>query len=230
MKGRVIQSKFWSDKWVLTLTAEEKLAYLYLLLNESLNVLSLFELSEELMSFETKIKKEEISRMLNMFQQAGKIDYFNGYILLKNASKYQNYSGVKNYQGKVRIILEMNSEVAKYHSSHIKEEVLTIVKGFRNISKAFDGKDKLERDLKIIIKNFNLPSNILEGSIEPSKNQNTNNINQNKETSKEKTNCVNNKNESEYQKQDKESGGYMKARNKADEIRESYPNEKYVGK
>ncbi|MCB2306027.1 hypothetical protein LGL08_05430 [Clostridium estertheticum] len=55
-KYRQIYTKFWSDTFVLELDSQEKLFYLYLLMNTKSTQCGIYELSPRLISLETGYK------------------------------------------------------------------------------------------------------------------------------------------------------------------------------
>ena len=73
MAYRKIHESFWTDPDVEELTPEQKYFYLYLLTNPATNQIGLFEFSERRASFETGYNKETIEKLLQHFEDTGKI-------------------------------------------------------------------------------------------------------------------------------------------------------------
>lgn len=90
MKKRMIDTKFWSDSWIVNLDPIEKLLYLYLLTNERTNICGIYELPLKYMAIETGIEKEIIEKVLTRFEKDKKIYYVNGWIIIRNFIKHQN--------------------------------------------------------------------------------------------------------------------------------------------
>jgi hypothetical protein len=88
-KSRIINTKFWSDCFIQTLTSEEKLFFLYLLTNEHTEISGIYEISLKTIEFDSGIKQEKILKFLDSLSKAKKVYYVDGYIIIKNFSKHQ---------------------------------------------------------------------------------------------------------------------------------------------
>lgn len=86
-KQRYINTKFWSDNWVIELDPLERYLFLYFLTNEHTNIAGIYELPLRAMAFETGIDKEMLEKMIPRF--AGKVYYIDGWVYLKNFAKHQ---------------------------------------------------------------------------------------------------------------------------------------------
>jgi hypothetical protein len=98
-KKRFIDTKIWSDAWINNLDPVEKLLFLYLLTNEKTNVAGIYELPIKIMAVETGIEKEMIDKILIRFEQDKKIIYKNGWIIIINFIKHQNFNNEKIKKG-----------------------------------------------------------------------------------------------------------------------------------
>jgi len=74
-KYRQIYTEFWSDNFVLELTPEEKLFYLYLLTNTKSTQCGIFEISPRFISLETGYDKVLVAQLLKKFCDYKKILY-----------------------------------------------------------------------------------------------------------------------------------------------------------
>lgn len=86
-KRRLINTKFWSDSFIVKLQPLERYLFLYLLTNEHTEICGIYELPFEVMSRETGLKIETLSNLLNAFN--GKICYIKGWVYIKNFTKNQ---------------------------------------------------------------------------------------------------------------------------------------------
>lgn len=102
-KKRYIDTNFWNDTWIEQLTREEKYFFLYLITNEQTSIAGVYEISARRMSFETDFDKVEITQMLKKMES--KVRYINGWIVLRNGVKSQNYRNDKIKRG-IKAILE----------------------------------------------------------------------------------------------------------------------------
>lgn len=90
-KLRSVNTKFWDDPFISTLTPEEKLLFLYLLTNPLTNVLGIYEITLKRISNDTGLSQAKIETMLvTVFGERGKVHWTNNYIVLPNFLKNQN--------------------------------------------------------------------------------------------------------------------------------------------
>ena len=74
-KYRQLYTEFWSDSFVLELTSEEKLFYLYLLTNNKTSQCGIYELSKKFIEMETSLTREAVEKLINRFCDYNKILY-----------------------------------------------------------------------------------------------------------------------------------------------------------
>ena len=86
-KQRYINTKFWSDGYVVKLDIIERYLFLYFLTNEHTNIAGIYEVPLEVISRETGIDKEMIDKMMGRF--SGKIYYVDGWVYVKNFARHQ---------------------------------------------------------------------------------------------------------------------------------------------
>ena len=112
-KYRPIKTSFWEDDWIASLTTNEKLLFLYLLTNPHTNLCGIYRVSIRYLSFETGIEKDQIIKCLERFSKDEKVEYLDGWIILKNHQKHQTASP-KIKQGIEREMSEIPQEIANY--------------------------------------------------------------------------------------------------------------------
>lgn len=89
-KQRMINTKFWSDPWVVEkLNPLDKLLFLYLLTNEHTNIAGIYELSIHSISFDTGIERDTLVKVM-LPRLAPKVYYIDGWVILTNFLKHQN--------------------------------------------------------------------------------------------------------------------------------------------
>lgn len=91
-KLRSLSTAFWSDPFIEDLTPSQKLLFIYLITNDKTNMLGIYESSIKKMSFETGIKKDELSKALDKFEKEGKVKYVKNYVVLINYMKHQKFN------------------------------------------------------------------------------------------------------------------------------------------
>jgi len=89
---RSVNTKIWSDPWFEELNPTEKLLFLYFLTNPENNLIGIYEMSFRRISFETGINEPTIIKALKGFESVGKVYYIDGWIVLTNFVKNQNYN------------------------------------------------------------------------------------------------------------------------------------------
>ena len=89
-KQRYINTHFWDDTYVVDLDATAKLLFLYLLTNPLTNIAGAYEISIRRISFDMGIDSKAILEILARFEQANKIIYRDGWILILNFIKNQS--------------------------------------------------------------------------------------------------------------------------------------------
>lgn len=93
-KKRYIDSDFWTDSWVVdNLNPLDCHLFMYLLTNPQTNLAGVYQLSLRIMSFQIGIEREELIRMLKRLEP--KVLYRDGWVVLTNSIKNQNYKNEK---------------------------------------------------------------------------------------------------------------------------------------
>lgn len=119
MKTRILHTKIWSDSWFRRLETTEKVFFLYLISNELVNIIHLYELPISVATMQTNIPVEDLERIREKFQEDNKIDFYGDYVLINNAYKYQYYKGIKNNRLKLRLFFEMSDDTIRHYSKNI---------------------------------------------------------------------------------------------------------------
>ena len=131
MKTRLLHTKFWNDPYVNTLDKAVRYFYIYLLMNEFVNTLHLYELPIDIVTLQTGLSKDQIIKCKEKLVKDEKIQTYRDYVLLPNAYKYQEYSGIKNCNGKLRIIYELSTDVIEHFHNFIQAELVKIMNEFK---------------------------------------------------------------------------------------------------
>ncbi len=91
MKARIIQTKFWEDNFVIQLTHTEKLAFLYFLTNARIGLTGVYELPDKLICSDLDITASELIQIKNKLTGADKIHFVDGFVIVRNSKKYNNF-------------------------------------------------------------------------------------------------------------------------------------------
>ena len=86
----MINTRFWSDGWVINLDPLERYLFLYLLTNEHTNICGIYELPIRIIARESGIEDEMIEKMLR--KMTDKIAFIDGWVYIKNFAKHQLYN------------------------------------------------------------------------------------------------------------------------------------------
>ena len=128
-KNRFINTKFWSDNFIIELNPLDRYLFLYFLTNEHTNIAGIYELPLRTISFETGIEKDMLEKMIKRLN--GKIFYIDGWVYIKNFEKH-NYArghskvkiGVENAKKEIpKHILDKIAEISENqipHTYHIE--------------------------------------------------------------------------------------------------------------
>jgi hypothetical protein len=102
-KKRFIDSHFWSDTWVDGLTRDERFFFMYLLTNDKTSIAGVYEIPLKMIAFESGFTQAEVLELFRKLR--AKVHYVNGWVVMKNAIKNQNYKNTKIERG-IEIILQ----------------------------------------------------------------------------------------------------------------------------
>jgi len=86
---RYIDTRFWSDPWVMSLEPKQRYIYLYLLTNDSCNIAGLYEISVKTICFDTGLDEKTVTEALAVFEKAKKIAYSDNFLYICNFVKHQ---------------------------------------------------------------------------------------------------------------------------------------------
>jgi hypothetical protein len=117
MKTRIVQTKFWKDGFVGELTATEKLLFLYFLTNEHINIIHLYECPDRQILFETGVNSDQLQKVKEKLEATGKIFFKDGWIYLKNSSKYEDYKGGLNDKAKENLLRELSPSIREWYEN-----------------------------------------------------------------------------------------------------------------
>jgi len=125
MKRRSLETRFWKDSYIQSLTSNGKLLFNYLLMNEYVNIIHIYELPENYISLETGITIKQIQDLKLKFQQDKKFLFKDNWIKIVNADKYENYFGDKNNTAKENLLKNISSHILEYFNTPIDTPIDT---------------------------------------------------------------------------------------------------------
>lgn len=95
----MINTRFWNDGYIAELEPIEKLLFLYFLTNAHSNICGVYELPIRTMVFDTGIPEETVRNVLARFSVDGKVEYIDGWVIVKNFLKHQQKASTKVITG-----------------------------------------------------------------------------------------------------------------------------------
>lgn len=113
MKARVVHTKFWDDDYVGSLSAKEKVLFLYYLTNSSVNICGMYEIAARRIAFNTGLTEKEIQQFNEKFQDDGKFLFSGSWIKVVNIAKYQQFRGSRNDVAKQKEIDDIPPSILK---------------------------------------------------------------------------------------------------------------------
>lgn len=88
-KNRYVNTRFWDDTYIIRLSPNEKLLFLYLLTNPLTTPGGVFELTSRRAAMDTGLSQKEITAVFDQFERDVKIVQRNGWIGIVNFLRYQ---------------------------------------------------------------------------------------------------------------------------------------------
>lgn len=117
MKTRIIHTKFWADDYISDLSPLEKLVFIYYLTNDRVNIIHCFECPDKYVLVDTGVSREVLQRCKDKFQTDNKMRFYNGYVQLLNAGKFERYVGEDNEKKKAKLLEEMSVDVLSWYNN-----------------------------------------------------------------------------------------------------------------
>jgi uncharacterized phage protein (TIGR02220 family) len=150
-KQRYVDTKFWTDNYIVEKDPIEKLLYIYLLTNTLTNILGIYEISIRQIAFDTGIDRDMVYKILERFEKDEKVKYSKGYIAIKKFTKYQA-NNPKINKGIGELLKEVPIELVEWVEIDFDRLDITL-------DSLYIGLDRTSRDSNYSNLNINLNSN-----------------------------------------------------------------------
>ena len=154
MKRRSLETRFWKDSYIQSLPAKGRYLFNYLLMNEYVNIIHIYELTENTIAFETGLLIKEIQEFKRKFEIDGKFIFRDSWIKIVNADKYEHYEGSLNDRAKDNLLKIIPSRILDYFNTPIDKCIDTpqkvssnqysITNNQQSITNKENGKDYME--------------------------------------------------------------------------------------
>jgi len=145
---RFIKPRIWSDPYFYNLTNDERLAFIWLFTNERTTTSGIYPLLPPVMAAELKIAVEEAEKILQKFEQDGKILYRDGYVWVKNFLRHQIGNAIKDNRFKKvfkeieQAPLSIKNEFLSYYSDIFEAPLKPLQSPSKAPPKEFQNKEK----------------------------------------------------------------------------------------
>ena len=132
-KKRYIDTRFWSDGYVVNSDIIERYLFLYFLTNEHTNISGIYELPTDVVARETGLEREMLEKMYHRFKD--KIYFIDGWIIIKNFIRYQglNPNVVKGIERELNNIPD-DIAIKIQKNDDIVESLRKALKGFEQLN------------------------------------------------------------------------------------------------
>lgn len=108
----MIDTRFWSDGYIIDLDPSEKLLFIYLFTNSKTDICGAYEAPSKLIALETGIDKEMVEKMLKRFEADRKIIRAGSWVYIVNFRKHQRWNKSME-EGAKRSLGEVPHELAE---------------------------------------------------------------------------------------------------------------------
>lgn len=124
MQARIIFSKIWEDAFFVNLSVPEKLLFFYYLTNSRVNIINCYECQDRQVVFDLGTPTKIVAEFKKKAEAEGKLFFKGNYVFIKNAEKYQKYTGSKNETAKLTAIDRLPEEISSWRNSLLGEKVV----------------------------------------------------------------------------------------------------------
>ena len=113
-KQRYIDTRFWSDGYIVSLNPLERYFFIYLLTNEHTNIGGIYELPIRVIAFESGLDESVIPNMLKKFQNDKKIFYIEEWVIICNFPKHQEVERSPKIRKGIENVIDLLPEKVRY--------------------------------------------------------------------------------------------------------------------
>lgn len=117
MQTRILHTEIWQDDFFVNLNSNEKLLFIYFLTNDSVNIIHLYRCNIQRITADTGIDKGIILKAQEKFEKNKKMFFKDGFVFLKNASRYEKYEGSKNEVAKVKLFSKLSKDILDWYNN-----------------------------------------------------------------------------------------------------------------
>jgi len=168
VKTRILHTRFWRDGFVCQLNYKEKLLFAYLLTNDKINLIGIYELPDKYIKMDLDLSQADLDKAKDKLQKAGRVIFKDSWIKVTNVDKYNSYRGEKLQKARERELSEAPEKLIEYQGG-IDTSIHTSIytpnnhksKTINHKSKTINHKSKTINH-KSLIKNYKSISDLTE--------------------------------------------------------------------
>ena len=159
----MIDTYFWNDPWIEDLGPTERYLFLYFLTNPNGNIAGIYEISDDRIRRETKLKGAAVQAALERFEKDGKLYRRGSWVILRNFPKRQNAKAPGVREGILRILVSLPEPIMQaaidsaYQFPFMAEATARRVGGGSNQVGGLDEKDQPPSPSYLTIPNLTKP-------------------------------------------------------------------------
>jgi hypothetical protein len=124
-KNRMVNVKFWEDKYISKLSKDGRYLFLYLLTNAYTNCSGIYEVSLNTISSQTGIDKSTILKLFTLFYNDKKVWFDDGTVVIRNFIKNQKFTQGGMKEGITSRLEGVNSKYIDFIFDAVPEEFKT---------------------------------------------------------------------------------------------------------
>ncbi len=112
-KQRYISTGFWNDRWVRTLTPNQRYLYMYLLTNPETTIAGIYKILRDRIVFDTGIDEKTLEGAFKVFEEASKAYHFDGeWVVIPSWPRHQKVTEKNNIRtGIDNVLMELPEPV-----------------------------------------------------------------------------------------------------------------------
>lgn len=127
MKTRILHTKVWKDEYFYNLDDKEKLAFLYLMTNENVNMIGIYELNDMEFQLWLKTTSDKINLIKEKFHNDRKFLFKDGWVCVINHNKYNSYGNGKQEKAYERELSLVPQHIMQFFNTSMDTSIDTSI-------------------------------------------------------------------------------------------------------
>ncbi len=163
-KNRPINSDFWIDEYIESISINGRYLFLYLLTNPDCHISGVYKTTLKRIASDTELKKEEVEKLLKDFSDNDKVYFNSGYIIIVNFLNYQkpNINMFKSIKKQIEnlptsalnFLIEVDTKLFSIVDKCVEELIKSIAKDLKEFESLYKGIGKALKGFRNPFKAF----------------------------------------------------------------------------